>query len=137
MSDPLIDPADLAVILNDPNINVDRAVAVIADAQTLCESVVAPLVDADALVVKRVAARAYVAVTSSRQQQIAAAGGQFGGGSPQTNPGGVMLTRFDKADLRRNHAGGGAFSINMLPSTYSTVLPWWDAEGYPSNAPSG
>lgn len=121
MSDPLIDPADLGLYLSDPNINADRAQSMIADAQTLCESVVSPLPATAALVVKRVAARAYTTVLSPRKGQQQDAGSPYGGGGS-----GLCLTEEDVTDLRRFSGGGGAFSINMLPADYSPVLPPWD-----------
>jgi hypothetical protein len=127
MSNPLVTSDDLGVYLNDPDIDEDRATAMIADAQALCESVVATLPPAASVVVKRVAGRAYVSTTSAvRQAQIVAGGSPFGGGP---SAGGVFLTRQDRADLRRMTGGGGAFSINLLPSTYSADLPYYDVDG--------
>jgi hypothetical protein len=124
-SNPIVDPSDLAVYLNDPGIDESRATMAIDDAQTLCETIVAaPLPDAAAVVVKRVAGRAYVTTLSPRQAVAAAAGGQFMG----QQAGGVYLTRGDRADLRRIAGGSssGAFTVNMLPSDYGAVLPPWD-----------
>lgn len=114
MSIPLITPADLAVSLNDPGIDVARATLMIARAQTLCESHIAPLPAGADVVVDRVAGRAYTSTLSPRQVAARAAGGQFMG----QQGGGVYLTRSDKADLRRLAKGGGAFSVNLLPTGY-------------------
>lgn len=125
MSDPLVDPTELGVYLNDPDIDTARAADLIDDAQTLCESVVFPLPDTAAVIVKRVAGAAYVSITSPRQAQLNAAGGLTTGGG-----GGVWLTRFDREDLRRLAGGtSGAFTISMLPATYAPVLPIWDVNG--------
>lgn len=125
MTAPLVYPDDLGTYLNDPNINTDRATAMIADAQTLCETILSPLPPAASVVVKRVAARAYVSTTTSRAAQIAGGGGAFAGGAlPVT--GGVILTRIDKADLRRIAGGGGAFTIDLLAADFTPDLPPWD-----------
>ena len=127
MSDPVIDATDLGTYLNDPGIDTDRAMSLIVDAQALCEDVVSPLPDAAAVIVKRVAGRAYTTILSPRQQQIAASGGQFAG----TSTGGVYLTQYDIADLRRMAGGGGAFSIDLLPAGYTLPVvsygPDWDS----------
>lgn len=114
---------DLARAMNDVDIDVDRAEELIADAQTLCEGVVSPLPDGATVVIKRVAARAYV-TTITRMAQAQAAGSPFG----STTGAGVWLSRMDKADLRRLAGGGGAFTINPLPADYSVTLPPWDVQ---------
>lgn len=119
MSAPLVTPDDLGVYLNDSGINVGRASAMITDAQTLCETIVSPLPTAASVVVKRVAARAYVTTTTTKGAQIAAAGSPFVG--TVGSAGGVWLTRADKADLRRLAGSGGAFSIDPLPKGVSAV----------------
>lgn len=124
MSNPIVDPSDLSTYLNDPSILADsvataRAASFIADAQILCESIISPLPPAASVVVKRVAARGYVTVTSPRQQQLNAAGAPFG--ATGTGMGGVWLSRADKADLRRLGGGGGAFTIDVLPPGVSEV----------------
>ena len=133
MTAPLVYPDDLGTYLNDPNINTDRATEMIADAQTLCETILTPLPATAAVVVKRVAARGYVTTTTTRAAQIQGAGSPFAGGvAPVT--GGVFLTRLDKADLRRMAGGGGAFSIDLLGPDYVTpCLPPWDEDVYSTN----
>lgn len=121
MSDPLIDPTDLGTVLNDPRINVQRALAVIADAQALCETIVMPLPPIAAVVVKRVAARAYMAAPA-RNASAAAAGSQFG--APLSETPGVWLSMTDVTDLRRSAGGGGAFSIDLLPVGYVAPRSW-------------
>jgi hypothetical protein len=122
MSAPVIAATDLGTYLNDPSIDIDRAMALIADAQTLCESIVAPpLPAAAAVIVKRVAARAYVSIASPRQAQLAAAGSPYGAVGSM---GGVYLTQYDVEDLRRLNGGGGAFSIDLLPAGYVAPTSW-------------
>jgi hypothetical protein len=40
--------------------------------------------------------------------------------------GGLWLTRQNKATLRRLAGSGGAFTIDTMPATAGTGLPWWD-----------
>lgn len=116
-----VEPEDLATSLNDVSINEDRAQHFIDRAVTLCQSIINPLPDEADVVVERVAARAYFSTTSARQYQLDAAEAAFG---TQPGPvGGVYLTRADKADLRRLSGGGGAFSIDLLPTDYVAPLP--------------
>jgi hypothetical protein len=41
-------------------------------------------------------------------------------------PGGLWLTRQDKATLRRLAGSGGAFTIDTLPASAGTMLPPWE-----------
>lgn len=118
MGDPLIDSTDLATYLNDPTIDQARAEMMIADAQTLCESILAPLPPEAAVIVKRIAGRGYSSAVGGRGRQVQSAGSPFGA---VPGAGAIYLTRYDKADLRRLAGGGGAFSIDLLPADY--VLP--------------
>lgn len=135
MSSPIVTPDDLGTYLNDSGINIDRASALIADAQSLCEDVVSPLPASAAVVVKRVAGRAYTSITSPRAAQAAAAGSPFG--AVGTGSGGVYLTKWDVKDLRRAAGTSAAFSIDQLPSTYATPsdLPYWDQYSIPQSQP--
>lgn len=117
MGDPLIDATDLATYLNDPSIDQDRATLMIVRAQTLCESVLSPLPDTAAGIVERIAGRGYVSAVGGRGKQVTSAGSPFGA---VPGAGAIYLTRYDKADLRRLAGGGGAFSIDLLPSDYVT-----------------
>lgn len=126
MSSPLVTSDDLGTYLNDPALDADRADFLIGQAQTLCESIITPLPATAAVVVTRVAGRAYVTITSTRQQQLAAAGSPYA--TTTGGMGGVYLTRYDEADLRRLKGSGGAFSIDTLPAGYATNLPWWDSD---------
>jgi hypothetical protein len=128
VSDPLIDPSDLGTYLNDTTINEARAEMLIGQAQALCESIVSPLPDVASVVVMRVAGRAYVSTTSTRNAQLAAAGSPFG--EVSGGAGGVRLTGEDIADLRRlvpGGNGGGAFSINTLPPDSVYPCSPWDS----------
>lgn len=124
----MITPDDLGVYLKDPSIDTVRATEMIADAQTLCESILNPLPTTASVVVKRVAGRGYVTTTSARQSQVAGAGSPFG--AQPGGMGGIHLYAEDIADLRRLAGGGGAFSIDMLPAGYtppvSYTLDDWD-----------
>jgi hypothetical protein len=125
MSDPLVTPDELSIALNDKSIDEDRAEFWIGQAQILCESIVSPLPATAAVVVTRVAARAYASTASAaRGSQIAAAGSPFMPGS-----GGAYLTKADRTDLRRLGGGGNAFSIDMLPADYVLDVPIWDQAG--------
>lgn len=115
-------PSDLATLLNDTTINTSRAQALITDAQTLCSSIVSPLPDTADVVVKRVAARAYVNSDTPRQQQLGQAGDPYALGMPTVE--GVYLTKEDVADLRRFAGGGGAFSIDILPAGFVAPVDW-------------
>jgi hypothetical protein len=118
---PLVSAEELGTYLNDSSIDPDRAAMLIEDAQLLCQSVVSPLPEGANIVIRRVAARAYVTITSARSQQLAAANAPFG--VAQTGTGGLWLSRADEADLRRLAGGGGAFSIDLLPVGYTLPAP--------------
>lgn len=119
-------PDDLGLYMNDTDIYQDRAQYLIWQAEKLCLSVVNPLPAAADVIVVRVAARAYVTITSQRAVQ---AGQKDNPYAPPPSAGGVYLTKADKADLRRLQGGGGGFSINMLANYCPPVLPPWDEVG--------
>lgn len=122
MSDPIVQPGDLGTYLNDPNIDVSRAMMMLSDAQTLCESILVPLPLTAAPIIRRIAARGYVNVSSAQTLAIGTAHIGYGP-STQASPGsgGMYLSRSDKSDLRRLAGGGGAFTIDMLPPGVSEV----------------
>lgn len=121
MSDPIVDPSDLATYLGI-EVDGDRALAMLSYAQTLCESIVSPLPAGAAVVVLDVAARGF---NNPAQYQSANEPGGFG---VQYGPvsGGMWLTRQNKATLRRLNGGGGAFMIDPTPADAVAVLPPWD-----------
>lgn len=120
MSDPIVDPSDLGTYLG---VEVDeaRAALILQNAQALCESIVAPLVPADAAVVLDVAVRAFSNPANVDSQAAGPYPINYG-----TVSGGMWLTKQNKATLRRNHSGGGAFSYDPTPDDAGTCLPPWD-----------
>lgn len=133
MSAPIITPDDLATFLGT-TVNEDRALAIIADAQALCEAIVSipfpapPAVPTRFLpvgaeaVVRRVAVRAYVNPTGVTQETI-------GPYTVQRHAMGVYLTAGDRRTLRSLAGGGGAFSVNMTPAGAMSAIPPWDYTG--------
>lgn len=130
-----VTPDSLATYLGDPEIDTARAQDFIDDATTLCTTVTNPLPSSADVVIKRVAGRAYVSVTSPRMSQMAAVGSPIGGMAGDL--GGVYLTRTDIRDLRRASGSSSAFSIDQLPSTYAAPsdLPYWDQYTIPQATP--
>jgi hypothetical protein len=124
MSDPLVTPDELSIALNDKSIDEDRAEFWIGQAQILCESIVSPLPATAAVVVTRVAARAYASTASASRGPDRRCGSPFTPGS-----GGAYLTKADRTDLRRLGGGGNAFSIDMLPADYVLDRARWDQAG--------
>lgn len=121
---------DLALELNDPDLNRVRARRVLDNAQRYCETVVKPLPPGADLVVLDVAIRAFANPTnsgSSSPAYYAEGEGPFSDTTPGFTGGGYFLTRANKATLRRLNGTGAAFSIPMLPSSDDlSTLPWWD-----------
>ena len=122
--------ADLDLYLADPTVDTARADEIIAEVVTLCESYVDPLPAGASVVVKRVAARAYLSIVKPNGPQMGTAGSPFGQGSAgQGGPGGLVLWNSDIRDLRRLAGGSSAFDIDMLDPAYTppSDLPYWDA----------
>jgi hypothetical protein len=113
-----ITAADLGTYLGT-TVDEPRATQLIDLAMDLCRSISDPLPDGSAAVVMDVAGRAYVNPSAAPTQ---AAGPFSVGGSP----GGLYLTRSNKATLRRLGGSGGAFTIDTMPATAGLGLPWWD-----------
>lgn len=113
-----VTPNDLSDFLG-VQVDTVRAVTILKYAQLLCESVVTPLPDTALPVIVDIAVRAYQNPGATPAQGA----GPFTLGSM---PGGIYLTRRNKADLRRLAGGSGAFSIDPLPAAAGTGLPWWD-----------
>ena len=121
--------ADLGTYLG-ATVDTARGQLLIDMATQLCESVVNPLPNGAQAVILDVAARAYSNPANATQQ----AAGPF---SASYGPvgGGMWLTRQNKSALRRLAGSGGAFTIDTMPATAGTSLPWWDTntvgvEGY-------
>jgi hypothetical protein len=114
-----VTPDDLGTFLGIASIDLDRAYLVLQLSQQLCQTVVTPLPDNATPVVLDVASRAYLN-PGSVAAQVA---GPFSVGSA---PGGIYLTRTNKAALRRLAGGGGGFTIETLPTTAGQNLPWWE-----------
>lgn len=113
-----VTPNDLSDFLGT-TVDPARAVTVLRYAQLLCQTIVNPLPDTAMPVVIDVACRAYSNPGGTPTQ----------GAGPFTMagaPGGIYLTRGNKTTLRRLAGGSGAFSIDLLPATAATNLPWWD-----------
>lgn len=117
----LVTSDDLGTYLG-VGVDANRATYLLTLAQSLCESVVNPLPDAAAAVVLDVAARGYSNPTNTQQETVGVYSAQ--------RPGGLTLTRANKADLRRLAGGGGAFTIDVMPSTAGDGLPVWDVNQY-------
>lgn len=122
MSTVTLDPQDLATYLGVTDVNTDRAVMLLQMAWDMCESIVSPLPAVAVGVVLEVAARAYSSPVGDASQTA----GPFSMGA---TPGGLYLSRSNKATLRRMGGGGGAFTIETCPDTAGANLPWWDVSG--------
>lgn len=116
----LVSADDLGTYLGT-TVDTDRATAILARAQALCESVVSPLPAGADAVVLDVAARAYSNPTNVTQQSVGPYSAGYG-----TAGGGLWLTRANKATLRRLAGSGGAFTIDTTPAGAGQNLPWWD-----------
>lgn len=121
MSDPIVDPSDLGTYLGVDTIDQGRASLILANAQTLCESVVTPLPAGAAAVVLDVAVRAWSNPANTTSEGTGPFSVNWGAIS-----GGLWLTRQNKATLRRLAGVGGAFTFDPTPADAATGLPLWD-----------
>jgi len=103
---------ELALFLDLPEINGDRADLLLAQAVALCETVVKPLPDRATAVVLSVAGRAYVNPQAVSYETI----GPMSVQRPQGS-GGLYLTKADKTALKSLAGRGGAFTVNPTPTT--------------------
>ena len=103
---------ELALFLDLPEINGDRADLLLAQAVALCETVVKPLPDRATAVVLSVAGRAYVNPQAVSYETI----GPMSVQRPQGS-GGLYLTKADKTALKSLAGRGGAFTVNPTPVT--------------------
>ena len=125
-TDPLVTPADLGVYLQRSDIDEARALMVIDDAQALCETILSPLPEQAAGIVRRVAARCYTNATSAHSVAIGSGNISYSSPTAAAGIGGMYLSRADKADLRRMGGGGGAFTIDPTPADAGQGLQPWD-----------
>jgi hypothetical protein len=121
VTDPIVDPTDLAALLGQP-VDEDRASALIVLAQELCSTVVDPVPANARSVVLGVALRAYVNPQNVQSQQAAVYGVNYG---PAAS-GGLYLTRQDRATLKRVAGRGGAFTFDPTPDDAGQGLSPWD-----------
>lgn len=103
---------ELALFLDLPEINGDRADLLLTQAVALCETVVKPLPDRATAVVLSVAGRAYVNPQAVSYETI----GPMSVQRPQGS-GGLYLTKADKTALKSLAGRGGAFTVNPTPVT--------------------
>ncbi|MBV9290967.1 MAG: hypothetical protein JO222_00850 [Frankiales bacterium] len=110
------------------DLNLPRAAFILAQAQTLCESIVKPLPAGAEAVILDVAERAYANPISQGGDFLAYSEGvgPYSTQNPGLSGGGLYLTQENKATLRRLNGGGGAFTIDTTPAGAGTSLPWWD-----------
>lgn len=115
MSDPVATAAQLETFLGiaTGTINTARADLLIAQAQSKCERIVNPCPPAAADIVLEVAGRAYMNVQGSTQMSL-------GSGSTSL-PGGLYLSKSNKAELRLIAGRGSAFSADTLPTGTNAV----------------
>lgn len=115
-------PTDLGTYLGvGAAIDTARATYLIAQATTLCQSVITPLPAGSDAVVLDVAARAYSNPTRVQTESMGPFSATFGGGN-----GGLYLTRENKRTLRRLNGGSSAFTIATGPLTPPVGQPFWD-----------
>lgn len=125
MSDPIVDPSDLASYFGLASVDEDRATLLLQLAQDLCESIVpAPLPEGSAAVIFDVVGRVWGNPLNVTQQ----AGGSYSVSYAASTPSGLTLTRANTSTLRRLAGGGGAFSVDLVPADALTTLPIWDVD---------
>ena len=115
--------ADLGLYLG-AEVREDRATYLIAQATSLCESIISPLPAGADAVVLDVAARAYSNPGNVSSQNVGPYSTSYGGAA-----GGLWLTRQNKATLRRLAGGSSAFGIDPVnPDQIKNAtgeLPYW------------
>ncbi|HTE57094.1 MAG TPA: hypothetical protein VK698_39845 [Kofleriaceae bacterium] len=116
---------DLGLYLGLEEISGERADLLIAQAVSLCLSVVKPLPDEATAVVLSVAARAYVNPQQVSYETIGPMSVQRPSGS-----GGLYLTKADKAALKALAGRGGAFTVDPTPAT-ADPSPTWPIDATP------
>lgn len=122
-----VTPADLGTYLG-ATVDTTRAQYLIDRATELCLTIVSVngvLPSGSDAVVLDVVARAY----SNPQNVNADAGGPYSTTFGAVS-GGLWLTRQNKQTLRSLNGSGGAFTIDTLPTTAGTGLPWWEVNAW-------
>lgn len=107
----------LALYLNLPEIQGDRADLLIAQAVALCETVVQPLPEQATAVVLSAAGRAYINPTQVQYETI-------GPMSVQRPQAGLYLTKAEKSALKSMAGRGGAFTVDPTPTTADPSPTW-------------
>lgn len=115
MSTPVCTPDELELFLGMETGTIDqnRATLLIAKAQAKCERIISPVPTEAADIVLEVAGRAYGNVAGSTQLSL-------GSGSASL-PGGLYLSKSNKAELRLIAGRGSAFSANTMPTGTNAV----------------
>jgi hypothetical protein len=115
--------ADLGTFLG-ADVDTARATYLLAQATTLCQSIVSPLPTGADAVVLDVAARAYTNPANVSSQNVGPYSASYG-----SVGGGLWLTRQNKSTLRRLNGGSSAFSIDPVDpdavATATAALPYW------------
>lgn len=119
MSTPLSTPADLGVYLGVDDLDDIRATLLLQLSHECLEAIVSPLPDAARSLELAVAARAYTNVTSAQSMGLGSANISFGSARGTTAPGGLYVTKAERADLRRLAGRTGAYIIETLPEPLS------------------
>jgi hypothetical protein len=105
-------------------VDTARATYLLAQATTLCQSIVNPLPTGADAVVLDVAARAYTNPANVSSQNVGPYAASYGAVA-----GGLWLTRQNKSTLRRLNGGSSAFSIDPVDPDArrqaTAALPWW------------
>jgi hypothetical protein len=116
--------ADLSTYLG-AEVDAARATFLLAQATSLCQSIVNPLPTGSDAVVLDVAARAYTNPSNVSSQNVGPYAASYGAVA-----GGLWLTRQNKSTLRRLNGGSSAFSIDPVDpvrvAEATAALPWWD-----------
>lgn len=119
MTDLTVTSDDLASYLGS-SVDEDRADLFLELAMDLAGAIVSPVPDAAKAIVLKVAASGYESPTGRSQELI----GPYQISGPA---GGMVMSKADRAALRRLAGGGGAFSIDPLGVTGTN-----DDDDYPA-----
>jgi len=128
MSTPVATVDDLALYLNE-TLDDTRAQFILDLAHEECETIVDPLPANARSIVLDVAQRGYSNPTSVRNADLglySEGQGPYSDGTPGVTSGGIWLTQWNVAALRKLAGSGGAFSVDLTPADATTCLPWWD-----------